>query len=111
MNFVGKAVGIPTRVGFGVYAHEEACNMFANHAQNYVFLDGEWVLLEYNDGLDPFYLGSSRDPFSGGNLIITDFANDISEFDLSRYLAAERGELNGNYLELHKLLDVEINGK
>jgi hypothetical protein len=69
-----KAIGIPSRVPFGVYTHPDRTDCLCGHTQNLVWLDGNWVRLDWLKGLDygP-WLGL---PHAYGYLVWTDLYTD-----------------------------------
>lgn len=109
-----RAIGIPTRIVFGVYTTDQTnqTNGLYDHPQNMVFLRNQWVRLDYNMGLN--YRGELRDPYSYGYLAFTDQYRDTSEADWTAYISvADYWQGGDNYLErwwqLHKPLEFREN--
>ena len=106
-----RAIGIPTGIIFGVYTTEEPSYAAFDHPQNVVFLNNQWVRLDYHRGLN--YRGSRvRDPYSYEYLAITEFYRDTTEVDWSTYIYIidYYGEKPPEvYLELHEPLEMREN--
>lgn len=115
LNSQMKALGIPSRIIHSNYVTDETNQQetgLYDHEQNIVYINGNWVRLDFHTGLN--YIGDLSDLFAYGYLVITDIHEDPSEPDWRKwiYVADQWDKPYYNperSWELHKPIEMRIN--